>query len=324
MLLAMVNDIRVIMVKLADRLHNMRTLGSLPREKQERIARETLEIYAPIAHRLGMGKIRGELEDLAFSFLEPEASEDLLREIESRRHEIEDFLAASPPDRGGEAAGRGDPRACRWPREARLLDLPEDEAAEDRAGPGVRSAGPAHHHGFGQELLRGAGRHPQRMASDSRPHQGFHRHSAPQSVPVAAHLRDRPRRARLRSPDPHRRDAPHRRGRHRRALEVQGGPQGPGRGRPAHRLAAATGRVAARDARPRRVHVHPEGGPVPGRSLLLHAARQGDRAAARRHADRLRLRHPLRRGPHLRRRQGERPDRAAAATPCATATWSRS
>ncbi len=92
MLLAMTNDIRVIIVKLADRLHNVRTLGSLPREKQERIARETLEIYAPIAHRLGMGKVRGELEDLAFAVLEPEASSDLLREIESRRQEIERFL----------------------------------------------------------------------------------------------------------------------------------------------------------------------------------------------------------------------------------------
>ena len=93
MLLAMTNDVRIIMVKLADRLHNLRTLSSLPREKQERIARETLEIYAPISHRLGMGKIRGELEDLAFAFLEPEASADLLREIESRRLETEGYLA---------------------------------------------------------------------------------------------------------------------------------------------------------------------------------------------------------------------------------------
>lgn len=92
MLLAMTTDLRVILVKLADRLHNMRTLQNLPPEKQERIARETLEIYAPIAHRLGMGKVRGELEDLAFRFLEPEASADLMREVESRRHEIESVL----------------------------------------------------------------------------------------------------------------------------------------------------------------------------------------------------------------------------------------
>lgn len=92
MLLAMFADIRVVLVKLADRLHNMRTLDSLEPERQERIARETLEIYAPIAHRLGMGKIRGELEDLAFRYIEPEASADLMREIESKRHENESYL----------------------------------------------------------------------------------------------------------------------------------------------------------------------------------------------------------------------------------------
>src|SRR5205814_517530 len=92
MLLAMVEDIRVIMVKLADRTHNMRTLGYLSPERRERIARETIEIYAPIAHRLGMGKVRGELEDLAFQHLEPDAYQEILSAIESRRQTNEEFL----------------------------------------------------------------------------------------------------------------------------------------------------------------------------------------------------------------------------------------
>jgi GTP pyrophosphokinase len=92
MLLAMVEDIRVIMVKLADRIHNMRTLGYVGAERRERIARETIEIYAPIAHRLGMGKIRGELEDLSFQHLEPDAYAEILATIESKRHSSEEFL----------------------------------------------------------------------------------------------------------------------------------------------------------------------------------------------------------------------------------------
>ncbi len=93
MLLAMTGDIRVIIVKLADRLHNMRTLGSLSAERQEAIAQETLEIYGPIAHRLGMGKVRGELEDLAFRTLHPDSAAELMREIESKRQENEQWLA---------------------------------------------------------------------------------------------------------------------------------------------------------------------------------------------------------------------------------------
>jgi GTP diphosphokinase / guanosine-3',5'-bis(diphosphate) 3'-diphosphatase len=93
MLLAMVDDVRVVLVKLADRLHNMRTLEHLPPEKRRRIAHETLEIYAPIAHRLGMGKMRGELEDLAFRHLEPEAHQEVKKAVESRRKVNEHFLA---------------------------------------------------------------------------------------------------------------------------------------------------------------------------------------------------------------------------------------
>jgi guanosine-3',5'-bis(diphosphate) 3'-pyrophosphohydrolase len=92
MLLAMTGDIRVVIVKLADRLHNMRTIGALTRDRQLAISQETIDIYAPIAHRLGMGKVRGELEDLAFQTLEPEASTELMREIESKRQQNEDWL----------------------------------------------------------------------------------------------------------------------------------------------------------------------------------------------------------------------------------------
>jgi GTP pyrophosphokinase len=92
MLLAMTTDIRVIIVKLADRLHNMRTLSSLLPERQHAIAQETIDIYAPIAHRLGMGKMRGELEDLAFQALQPEAAADLMREIDAKRAQHEELL----------------------------------------------------------------------------------------------------------------------------------------------------------------------------------------------------------------------------------------
>jgi GTP pyrophosphokinase len=85
MLLAMVDDIRVIMVKLADRLHNMRTIFHLPDERRLRIAQETLDIYAPIANRLGMSKFKNELEELAFKALEPKAFEALAARVETRR-----------------------------------------------------------------------------------------------------------------------------------------------------------------------------------------------------------------------------------------------
>ena len=92
MLLAMSDDIRVIIVKLADRLHNMRTLRYLKLSRREAIARETLEIYAPLAHRLGMGRVRGELEDLAFSFLDPKSYKDLTNTLEKKRKVDAAFL----------------------------------------------------------------------------------------------------------------------------------------------------------------------------------------------------------------------------------------
>jgi len=92
MMLAMVDDIRVVLIKLADRLHNMRTLEHLPPERQHKIARETLDIYAPIAHRLGMGKIRGELEDLGFRYVDPIGYQQVHDAVEVRRKAGEAFL----------------------------------------------------------------------------------------------------------------------------------------------------------------------------------------------------------------------------------------
>jgi GTP pyrophosphokinase len=92
MLLAMVSDVRVVLIKLADRLHNMRTLEHLQPDRQEAIARETQDIYAPLAHRLGMGKVRGELEDLAFRYTDPVSYEKVSAAVEARRIEGEQFL----------------------------------------------------------------------------------------------------------------------------------------------------------------------------------------------------------------------------------------
>lgn len=93
MLLAMTEDIRVIIIKLADRLHNLMTLKHLPPQKQQRIAQETLEIYAPLAHRLGIAKVQWDLEDLCLRYLHPEVYYDLVKKVEGKRAEREAFVA---------------------------------------------------------------------------------------------------------------------------------------------------------------------------------------------------------------------------------------
>jgi GTP pyrophosphokinase len=89
LLLSMVKDVRVILVKFADRLHNMRTLEFVSTSKQRRIAQETLEIYAPFAHRFGLGRVKWELEDLAFKYLNKDAYDELVKKIKDKRKERE-------------------------------------------------------------------------------------------------------------------------------------------------------------------------------------------------------------------------------------------
>ncbi len=92
LILSMAKDIRVILIKFADRLHNMRTLNALPEEKRKRIARETIDIYAPLAHRFGIALIRGDLEDLAFKSLEPEKYHQLAKKVSQKRRERERLI----------------------------------------------------------------------------------------------------------------------------------------------------------------------------------------------------------------------------------------
>ncbi|NLE08496.1 MAG: bifunctional (p)ppGpp synthetase/guanosine-3',5'-bis(diphosphate) 3'-pyrophosphohydrolase [Dehalococcoidales bacterium] len=92
MLVAMAEDLRVVFIKLADRLHNMKTLGALDHEKQQRIARETAEVYAPLAHRLGIWEIKWQLEDLSFRFLEPQKYHEIAKMVASRRTERERYI----------------------------------------------------------------------------------------------------------------------------------------------------------------------------------------------------------------------------------------
>jgi GTP diphosphokinase / guanosine-3',5'-bis(diphosphate) 3'-diphosphatase len=98
MLMAMGNDVRIILVKLADRLHNMRTLGAMPPHKQQKISRETLEIFAPLAHRFGISHIKNELEDLSFFYLEPERYKSLQRQVRMRHAEREAYVQQSIAD----------------------------------------------------------------------------------------------------------------------------------------------------------------------------------------------------------------------------------
>jgi GTP diphosphokinase / guanosine-3',5'-bis(diphosphate) 3'-diphosphatase len=122
MFLAMAEDIRVVLIKLADRLHNMRTLSALPAEKQQRIARQTMEIYAPLAERLGIWQMKWELEDLAFKALEPERFRELARLLDTRRKGREAYIdraIAARCRRSGRPAGSA---------EAHLQHLQEDAA----------------------------------------------------------------------------------------------------------------------------------------------------------------------------------------------------
>ena len=153
MLLAMAKDIRIVIIKLADRLHNMRTLDPLPSENQIKIAQETLDIYAPLANRLGIDRIKTELEDLAFRYLHPDEYRSLAREVAWKKEEREKYIQEVSSIISGKAFLLRAERKGQRPAQAFLQHLPEDESPEPDFRPGVRYHRLPHHPGHGQRLL---------------------------------------------------------------------------------------------------------------------------------------------------------------------------
>jgi len=209
MLLAMVSDVRVVLIKLADRLNNMRTLEHLKPDRQEAIARETLDIYAPLAHRLGMGKVRGELEDLAFRYTDPVSYEQVSAAVEARRIEGEQFLRGVEDTLVEQLRENGVQARVEWRIKAPLFHLPEDRAHQGFIRPGVRLAGHPRDYGGCTSCYAVFGL-IHTLCGRTGAHQGFHRHSAGQSLSIAAYHGDGASGHQFEVQIRTRRDAPHR------------------------------------------------------------------------------------------------------------------
>jgi hypothetical protein len=235
MLISMAKDIRVIMIKFADRLHNMRTLTYMQEDRKKAIAAETVEVYAPLAHRFGLAKIKWELEDLAFKHLNSDAYKNLVKKVVEKRQEREEYIRGilGPVK---EALKKAEVEGKVYGRPKHLYSIWHKMQARQCQ--------------FDLRLLRGAGAGAFHLDAAAVPLQGLHRHAQVQHVPEPAHHLDRPRRQARGDPDPHGRDGPHRGAGHRRTLGLQGRrlPQGIGQGeqvaQAVHGMAAGSHRLA--------------------------------------------------------------------------------
>ena len=235
MVVAMAEDVRVILIKLADRLHNMRAIEYLGKQKQVQKAKETLEVYAPLAHRLGIHQMKWELEDLAFQALHPRKYAEIKAMVTERRADREAHVREAAAvlkseldkvDIPAEILGRAkhfysiyDKMAKKGREFNEIYDLTAMRVIVERDG----RRGNA-------RLLRRARADPLAVEADARPLQGLRRDAEGEPLPVAAHDGDRAGGPAARDPGAHARDARDRGARDRRALGVQGR-QGPARRR---------------------------------------------------------------------------------------------
>ena len=307
MLVAMARDLRVLMIKLADRLHNMRTLEYLPTDKARKIAQETLDIYAPLAHRLGMAKVKAELEDLALRVLHPDDYQELMRRVAKRRLEREaeiNHLIALLHEKLGEVgigskiAGRPKHFYSIWKKMhegGREFDEIYDLTAVRVLTNTVR------------DCYGALGVDPLAVEAGARPLQGLHRDAQGQHVPVAAHDGHRPQgRSRSRS-----RSAP---GRCTGSPRKASRPTGSTRRRGATATSSTTpspGCASSWSRRRRRTTPRSSSTRVrldlfPDEVYVFTPQGRRQGAARGRDAGRLRLRRAHRRRPPLRRRQGQR------------------
>ena len=247
MLVAMAKDLRVLIIKLSDRLHNMRTIAAMPAWKQERTAQETLDIYAPLAHRLGMQEMKQQLEDLCFAALHPKRYAEIDHMVATRSPEREIYLTQVLDDVRErlkelriDADVTGRPKHLWSIYEKMVVKGKEFDDIFDLVG--IRVVVDTV-----KDCYAALGLDPRHVEAGAGPVQGLHRHAQVQPLPVAAHDGGGSAGQAARGADPHRGDAQPGRVRHRRPLDLQGRPRG--RGRPG--LAEPHRRLAAGDQRPR-------------------------------------------------------------------------
>ena len=240
MFLAMSRDIRVVIIKLADRLHNMRTLAALPPDRRQFKARETMDVYAPLADRLGISSVKWELEDLAFFWLEPDEYQRVARMVQDSRAQREDDTEAAIKTLDDELKAAGLKNYQITGRPKHLWSIYQKMTRKGREFSDIYDliALRVITQTVGGLLLR-PGRGPLALEPHAGPLQGLHCHAQGKPLPEPPHHGRGAGRQAHRDPDSHRRDARGLRVRHRRPLALQEGGQLPRpheRGGSCHRL----------------------------------------------------------------------------------------